>query len=151
MKNFGKHLRILVDVNGWNSMIDTFDISELDMTDFPFRGAFYTYEVNEDAPLDERVPQEVKIFETACDIQRRGKLGGNGLNGAEYVVYFPLELNSESADTSDKYGPVKVRRGMTFRSDPAYGYTCEGVVEFVRLSQLGACSCDVKITTESEV
>lgn len=121
------------------------------LVDYPFRGAFYIYEMDEDAPLDERVQKEVLVFETECDIQRRGRLGGNGLNGAEYVVYFPLELNPESTGTSDKYGPVNIRRGMTFRSDPAYGYTCEGVVEFVRLSQLGACSCDVKITTESDV
>lgn len=133
------------------SMIDEFDISELDMSDFPFKGAFYTYDIDYSLPLDQRVPQEVLVFETPCDIQRRGKLGGNGLTGAEYVVFFPLELNPDATGTADKYGPVKVRRGMKFRSDPAYGYTCEGVVEFVRMSQLGGCSCDIKITTETDM
>lgn len=131
-------------------MIDDFDISELDMTNFPYHGAFYTYEIDEDAPLDERVPQEVMIFETDCDIQRRGKLGGNGMLAADYVVFFPLELNPDAEGTSNKYGPVPVRRGMTFRGE-AYGYTAEGVVEFVRVSQLGGCSVDVKITTESDI
>lgn len=131
-------------------MIDTFDISELDMTDFPFVGEFYTYEVDEEAPLDERVPQEVVIFETPCDIQRRGKLGGSGMLAADYVVFFPLEENPDSDCTADKYGPVLVRRGMRFRGE-CYGYTAEGVVEFVRVSQLGGCSVDIKITTESDI
>lgn len=117
---------------------------------YPFFGGFYTYEVNEDAPLDERVPQEMLVFDTKCDIQRRGKLGGNGMLAADYVVFFPLEENPNATGLKDKYGPIKVRRGMRFRGE-AYGYTAEGVVEFIRPSQLGMCSVDVKITTESEV
>lgn len=117
---------------------------------FPYHGYFYTYDMDEDAPLDERVPVERIVFETDCDIQRRGKMGGKAMLAADYVVFFPLELNSESTSTADKYGPIKVRRGMRFRGE-CYGYTAEGVVEFVRVSQLGGCSCDIRITTESEV
>lgn len=120
------------------------------LEDFPYTGAFYTYEVDEDAPLDERVPKETLIFETVCDIQRRGKFGGQGMLAADYVVFFPLEENPDATGTVDKYGPILVRRGMKFRGE-CYGYTAEGVVEFVRVSQLGGCSCDIKITTESDI
>lgn len=130
-------------------MIEEFSIAELDMSDFPFEGAFYTYEVNEDAPLDERVPQEVLVEEIKCDIQRSAKLHNGVMLGADYTVYWALEENPESTYTNDKYMPIKVRRGMRFRG-MMYGYLVEGTVEIVRASQLGGCSCDIKIITESE-
>ena len=130
-------------------MIDEFDISSLDMTDFPFEGAFFDDEVDNDAPLDERVPQEVLIEEVKCDIQRSSKLHNGVMLGADYTVYWSLEENPESTYTNDKYMPIKVRRGMHFRG-MMYGYLVEGVVEIVRASQLGGCSADIKITTESE-
>ena len=125
-------------------------IEDTEHIEYPYTGAFYTYETDEDKPLDERVPEEVLVFETVCDIQRRGKMGGAGMLAADYVVFFPLELNPDATGTVDKYGPIKVRRGMKFRGE-CYGYTAEGVVEFVRVSQLGGCSCDIKITTESDI
>lgn len=130
-------------------MIEEFSIAELDMSDFPFEGAFYTYEVDEDAPLDQRVPQELLVFETKCDIQRSAKLHNGMMLGADYTVYWPLEDNPESTCSNDKYMPIKVRRGMHFRG-MMYGYLVEGTVEIVRASQLGGCSADIKITTESE-
>lgn len=139
-----QHRRLLLDV-----MMDwDFDISELDMDDFPFEGAFYTTEVDEDAPLDERIPQEVEVFRTVCDIQRSAKLHNGFLLGADYTVYWPLEINPDSTGTVDKYGPIKVRRGMIFRGI-MYGYPVVGTVEIVRPSQLGGCSCDIKVVTES--
>ena len=130
-------------------MIEEFSIAELDMTDFPFEGAFYTYEIDNDAPLDQRIPQEVLVEEIKCDIQRSSKLHNGIMLGADYTVYWALEENPESTYTNDKYMPIKVRRGMHFRG-LMYGYLVEGVVEIVRASQLGGCSADIKITTESD-
>ena len=121
---------------------------DIELTPFPFEGAFYTTEVDEDAPLDERIPQEVEVFRTVCDIQRSAKLHNGFLLGADYTVYWPLELNPDSTGTVDKFGPIKVRRGMIFRGI-MYGYEVAGTVEIVRASQLGGCSCDIKVVTES--
>ena len=130
-------------------MIEEFSIAELYMSDFPFEGAFSYYEIDENAPLDERVPQEVLVQEVRCDIQRSAKLHNGVLLGADYTVYWALEENPESTYTNDKYMPIKVRRGMHFRG-MMYGYLVEGVVEIVRASQLGGCSADIKIVTESD-
>lgn len=129
-------------------MIDDFDISGTDMTDFPFEGAFFTYEIDKSLPLDKRVPKEVLVFETVCDIQRAAKIHNGILNGADYTVYWPLELNPDSTGTVDKFGPIEVRRGMRFRG-MMYGYSVIGDVEIVRVSQLGGCSCDIKVVTET--
>lgn len=117
---------------------------------YPFHGAFYTFETPEDAPLDEREPQEVLVFETECDLQKRQGIRQGAHIAAEYTVYFPLEENPDSVDDSDKYGPVLVRRGYKFRGE-GYGYTCEGIVNMVRLSQLGQCSVDIRVETESDM
>ena len=119
------------------------------MTDFPFEGAFYTFEVDNSLPLDERVPQEVLVFETPCDIQHSAKLHNGMMLGVDYTIYWPLELNPESEGTADKYGPIPVRRGMTFRG-MMYGYSIYGEVENVRVSQLGGANADIKIKTESD-
>lgn len=130
-------------------MIEEFSISELDMSDFPFEGAFYTFEVDNSKPLDKRIPEEVLVFETQCDIQHSAKLHNGQMLGVDYTVYWPLEFNPESESTVDKYGPIRVRRGMTFRGI-MYGYVVYGEVENVRVSQLGGANCDIKIKTESE-
>lgn len=117
---------------------------------YPFKGHFYTYETPEDVPLDERLPQKKVVFETECDIQENARLHNGTLLGADYTVYFPLELNPDATGSEDMYGPIKVIRGMRF-SGTAYGYTVEGEVEIVRPSQLGACSVDIKVLTEKEI
>lgn len=131
-------------------MIDDFDISGLDMADFPYHAAFYTYEVDEDAPLDEREPKEVLVLETVADIQKRSSSRQNTALIAEYTCYFPLKENPDAKGTIDKYGPVPIRRGMTIRAE-AYGYTYEGIVEMIRFSQLGGCSVDFRCSTESDL
>lgn len=130
-------------------MIDDFDISAFGMDDFPFEGAFYEYIEDDDAPLDKRVSHEVLVEEVRCDIQRSAKLHNGIMLGADYTVYWALEDNPESTYANDRYMPIKVRRGMKFRG-VMYGYLVEGVVEIVRASQLGGCSADIKIVTESE-
>lgn len=125
-----------------------FDISELDVTDYPYKGAFYEWVTDETKPLDERVPEEVLVFETICDIQRSAKLHNYTLLGADYTIYWPLQPNPLAKGTVDKYDDIVIRRGMTFRGI-AYGYEVVGTVEIVRPSQLGGCSCDIKVITES--
>jgi hypothetical protein len=49
----------------------------------------------------------------------------------------------------DRYEQIPIRRGMTFRGE-FYGYTVEGQVEIIRPSQLGACSCDIKVVSETD-
>lgn len=130
-------------------MIDDFDISSLDMADFPFEGYFYTESVDESLPLDEQTAQEILVEEVKCDIQRSAKLHNGVALNADYTIYWVLEENPESTYANDRYMPIKVRRGMKFRG-MMYGYLVEGTVEIVRASQLGGVSCDIKVTTESE-
>lgn len=128
-------------------MIEEFDISGLDMTDFPYHGYFVKYEIDENAPLDQQEEQEILVFETDCDIQKRAGLRQANLLAADYSIYFPLSLNPNATGTVDKYLDCGVRRGHTFRGE-FYGNTIEGIVEMVRPSQLGGMSVDIKVVTE---
>ncbi len=120
------------------------------MADFPFHGAFFKYEVDESLDLDQQVEQEVLVYETVVDIQKRSGIRQSNLFIAEYTVYFPLTPNPESTGTVDKYLDCGVRRGHTFRGE-FYGQTIEGKVEFVRPSQLGGMSVDIKVVTENGI
>lgn len=131
------------DLSGWD-----FNINEKEFVEYPYTGYFYEIVMDDSLPLDQRVPTEKVVFETICDIQKSSRLHTLNLLAADYTIYFPLELNPDATGTEDKYGPILVRRGHRFRG-VFYGYTLEGVVEFVRPSQLGACSVDIKINTES--
>lgn len=128
-------------------MIEDFDISGLDMADFPYHGKFVKYEVDTSLDLDQQAEAEMLVFETDCDIQRRAGLRQSNLLAADYTIYFPLSLNPDATGTVDKYKDCGVRRGHTFRGE-FYGNTVEGVVEMVRPSQLGAMSVDIKVVTE---
>lgn len=129
---------------------DGFDIDSFgDFAEYPYHAAFYSYEVDEDAPLDERVPKETLVLDTVADIQKRSGLRQNTALIAEYTCYFPLPENPDAKGTIDKYGPVPIRRGMTIRAE-AYGYTYEGIVEMIRFSQLGGCSVDFRVSSESD-
>ena len=134
-----------VDVNGVNDMAV---IDNIDMTEYPYEGAFYTFESDTSLPPLEQSTQEVEVFRTVCDIQRSAKLHNGTLLGADYTVYWPLEENPDATGSVDKYMPIKVRRGMRFRGI-FYGYEVIGDVDIVRPSQLGGCSCDIKVVTEN--
>jgi hypothetical protein len=121
----------------------------LDVVQYPYYGSFYKVGVDESLPLNEQKAIETLVFETVCDIQRTAKLHNGNLLGANYTVYFPLEDNPDATGDIDRYKPIKVRRGMTFRGK-FYGYTVEGQVEIIRPSQLGGCSCDIKIVSETD-
>lgn len=123
--------------------------NKLDIVEYPYYGRFYEIGVDESRPLNEQVAIETLVFETVCDIQRTAKLHNGNLLGANYTVYFPLEENPLATGTIDRYKPIKIRRGQTFRGE-FYGYTVEGQVEIIRPSQLGGCSCDIKIVSETD-
>lgn len=123
--------------------------TDIEMNEYPYHGSFYRVEVDNSLPAYDRTEKEVLVFETDCDIQRSAKLHNGVLLGVNYTVYFPLEINPNATGTIDKYLPIKIRRGMTFRGE-FYGYTVEGQVEIIRPSQLGGCSCDIKIVSESD-
>lgn len=124
-------------------------IEDIDWEEYPYFGTFYRWETDENAPLDEREAKEVEVLATKCDIQRMGSRRGGSFLGAGYTVYYPLERNPDSVDSTDVWMPIPIRRGMTFRGE---GYTVPvvGEVEFVRFSQLGQCSVDINVKTESE-
>ena len=126
--------------------IDSFD----DFEEYPYHGKFLKYVVDQTKPLDEQVEEEVLIFETKCDIQKRSGLRQSNLLAADYTIYFPLELNPESTGTIDKYKDCGVRRCHIFKGE-FYGNLIEGVVEMVRPSQLGSMSVDIKVVTEHGV
>lgn len=118
---------------------------------YPYTGAFYSYDTDFSLPLDERESKEALIEEVVCDIQRQGARHNGGLLGAGYKIKYPLELNPDwdGEDSSEQYLPIKVRRGMTFKGGEPL-YPVEGEVEFVRFSQLGEATIDIKVKTESE-
>lgn len=123
---------------------------EFDITDFPFNAEFFERVTDMNLDLDKRVPIEQKVFDVPCDIQQKTGLRQGSFLGAEYTCYFPLELNPESNDSSDRFGPVKVRRGQILRAK-GYGYSYEGVVEMIRFSQLGGCSVDFRCENETDI
>jgi hypothetical protein len=123
--------------------------NEFELVDYPYTGGFYEVKIDNSLPLDEQTEEEVLVFETVCDIQRTAKLHNGNLLGANYTVYWPLEENPDATGTVDKFMPILVRRGMTFKG-VFYDYPVIGEVEIVRPSQLGGCSCDIKVVTENE-
>lgn len=119
---------------------------------YPYSGAFYSYEVDFSLPLNQRLPQETLVEAVRCDIQRQGARHNGGMLGAGYKIKYPLAPNPEwdGEDASEQYLPIKVRRGMTFRGGEPL-YPVEGEVEFVRFSQLGVATIDIKVKTETAV
>ena len=133
-------------------MIDDldFDISERGEDEDPYiDGVFYTYEVDEDADLDKRIPQEVLVLETHFDAQEAAKLHNGMALNVDYAIFWPLEPNPESHGAWDKYMPINVKRGMRFRGI-ADGVLIDGEVELVIPSQLGGAKCYIKVTSESD-
>ena len=137
-----------MDFNELQNMDFSFDVDSFpDFRKYPFHGAFYRYAVNEDAPLDEQVDEEILIFETDCNILRRAGLRQANLVVADYNIRFPLEPNPEATGTIDLYKDCGVRRGYTFRGE-FYGVTIEGQIEMIEPSQLGEMNVDIKVVTE---
>lgn len=125
-------------------------IEDYEIEKYPYKGAFYRSSIDLDALLDEREPIETLVEEVKCDIQRQGARHQGSFLGVGYTIYYPLMPNPDwdGEDMSTKYLPIKTRRGMIFRGgEPLYPVV--GEVEFVRFSQLGQASIDIKVKTES--
>ena len=108
-------------------------IDRSQIEEYPFKGAFYTYGVDESKPLDEQVEEEILVLETECDIQQSQKSDSGGIITASFNVYFPF----------DKEKGVSVKRGMIFKG-AAYGLEVNGKVVSVFPSQLGGVECYVE-------
>lgn len=95
------------------------------LKEYPFRGTFYTTDIDTSLPLDERVETETIILETPCDIQEtQGKL----YNTLVFAVYFPF----------DKDKGINITRGMKFRG-VAYKLVVDGKVGSIFPTQMGGC------------
>lgn len=120
---------------------------------YPYSGGFYSFEIDDTKPLDQRLPEEILVENVEhCDIQSITARHNAAFLGAGYTVYFPLTPNPEwdGLNESERYLPINVRRGMTFKGGYPL-YPVEGEVELVRFSQLGQAAVYIKVTTESEL
>lgn len=116
-------------------MIDFYDI---EIEEYPYDGGeFYTVVTTDGSPLNQE-STEKSVLTTKYDIQKSNKLHTSTLLGANYTVFFPMT------------GDIPVRRGMRFRGI-SQGLPIDGEVEGVWPSQLGGCSCDLKVITEDVV
>lgn len=128
---------------------DDFDIDSFDdFAEYPYHGYFVRFETDESLDLDKQEETEILVYETDVDIQKRSGIRQSNLFIAEYTIYFPLVENPDATGTIDKYLDCGVRRGHTFRGE-FYGETIEGQIEFIRPSQLGMMSVDIKVVTEN--
>lgn len=59
--------------------------------EYPFVATFYYLGVDESKPLDQRVEEEIAVFQTVCDITDDDK----ALNDNVLAVFFPLNPNTE--------------------------------------------------------
>lgn len=96
--------------------------------EYPFEGAFYSYSVDTNKPLDERVEEETLVLSTKCDIQEAQKSEASGVITATFNVYFPF----------DKEKGIEITRGMKFKGS-AYGMEVNGTVVGIIPTQLGCC------------
>lgn len=103
------------------------------LEEYPFRGCFYTYGVDDSKPLEEQHDEEILILDTVCDIQEVTNSDSNGNITSSFDVFFPF----------DKATGIEVKRGMTFRGN-MYGLEVNGKIDGVFPTQMGGCVCHVK-------
>lgn len=109
-------------------------IDNTPLVEYPFRGAFYEYGVDDSKPLDEQIEEEVLVLERECDIIHASQSDSGGNLKSFFKVYLPFD---KDADT------VKIKRGMIFKGE-AYGLVVNGTVFSVAPSQLGGIECYVE-------
>lgn len=97
---------------------------------FPFKGAFYKYDVDDSkSPLKQGEEEEILVLEVDCDIQESSKTDVSNTVVASFNVYFPF----------DKSVGIPITRGMTFKGS-LYGLEIDGEVIGIFPTQLGYCS-----------
>lgn len=103
------------------------------ISEYPYRGRFYYTSVDMSLPMDQRVPEEVTVLDTECDMQEAGSNVTGGITNASFSIYFPF----------DAEGTMPVRRGHMFRGE-MYGMVVDGEVIGVFPTQLGGCVAYLK-------
>ncbi len=74
--------------------------------EFPYKGTFYTEEIDMDLPPSQRDPIRVDILtDVACDIQEANALNSGGFTSATYKIFFKY----------DSMVDFPIRRGMFFK------------------------------------
>lgn len=104
--------------------------------DYPYYGYFYTIEVDESKPLDERTEEKVVLFETVCDITESSHSWSRNFIWSKYAVYFPYDKESDQ---------IKIKMGDLFEAD-VHGLTVNGKVVGVFPSQLGGITVYIQDT-----
>ena len=66
------------------------------LSDYPYRGQFLRFVVDESKPLDEQVEEKVVVFETECDITESSHSWSNNFIWAKYAVYFPYDKDKDT-------------------------------------------------------
>lgn len=103
------------------------------LEEYPFKGSFYRYGVDDSKPLDEQVEEEILVLETECDIIPSQKSDASGNIVAYFNIYAPF----------DKGVGISVKRGDKFKG-AIYGLEVNGEVISVEPSQLGGVVFYVK-------
>lgn len=99
------------------------------ITEYPYRGYFFYIGEDKSKPLDERVEEEITLFETTFDLTE-----GSNLSMDSFRIMFPFDA---TADT------IQISEGNTFKGD-IYGSTVKGRVIGIYPSQLGGCNVLLK-------
>lgn len=108
-------------------------IDNTPLVEYPFKGAFYEYGVDDSKPLDEQVEEETLVLERECDIIHASQSDSGNLKSF-FKVYLPFDKDNET---------VRIKSGMTFKGN-AYGLVVNGTVFSVAPSQLGGIECYIE-------
>jgi hypothetical protein len=100
-------------------------IDHNDTLEYPFTGLFYRLWIDDSKPLDQRVEEEIPIFETICDMT-----SGTNLSTDTFTLFFPFNSEKET---------IQIKEGLLFKGD-IYGMEQKGRVIGVYPSQLGGCT-----------
>lgn len=94
--------------------------------DYPYNGKFFEQcDPDLSVPLDQRIQQEVLVYETECDIQEVSK-AANPVLIATFSIFMPFDIDEQ----------IPIHRGMRFEGD-MNGISISGLVTNVVLSQRG--------------
>lgn len=66
-------------------------INHNDIEEYPFYATFYRIQVDENLPLDQRVPQKVVKFETKCDMSEKM----NSISNDTITIFFPFDAEND--------------------------------------------------------
>lgn len=97
--------------------------------EYPHEGYFYEIGIDNSKPLDERVEEEIVIFETTFDLAE-----GQNLSMDSFRIFFPFDFEEDE---------IVISEGDTFRGS-IWGANVNGRVVGIYPSQLGGCTVLLK-------